>query len=342
MSNKGNQIELEYGDPAIVVVIDGDEIAYKCAAENEERGVKVTNTSNEASANFKNKTEFKKLVHSLEVPDDLFTIEDTQVGGSKINAQGTLKRMITNLCKAVDAGAYEIYIGGKDNFRDSLPLPRKYKGDREGTVRPILLKDMKDYLVRFHKAVEIEGREADDQLTTRMYDGYKSNKKIVAATQDKDAKQTSGWLYDPNSKKIQFIDGFGELEIVELSKKTVKGAGRKFLYFQMVFGDSADCYDPRDLAKTVTGKKPSFGEITAYNLMKDLNTDKECLEAVTGLYKGWFGEDKFSYTDWKETEHTITWVDALQLYTDCAFMQRWEGDRLDIRKLLDKLGIDYE
>ena len=342
MSKFGNQIELEYGDPDIIAVIDGDEIAFKCAAENEERGVKVTNTSNDASANFKNKTEFKKLVHSLEVPDDLFTIEDTQVGGSKIHAQGTLKRMIANLCKAVDAGYYEIYIGGEGNFRDELPLPTKYKGDRESSIRPILLDDMKDYLVRFHKAVVIEGKEADDQLTTRMYDGYKTKKKIVAATQDKDAKQTSGWLYDPNNKKLQFIDGFGELEIVQLSKNTVKGTGRKFLYFQMIFGDSADCYDPRELVKAVKGKKPRFGEIAAYNLLNPLETDKDCLEAVTGLYKEWFGEEEFTYKDWKEQEHTITWVDALQLYTDCAFMQRFEGDRLDIRKLLGKLGIDCD
>ena len=338
-----NQVETGFGQEGVVAVLDGDELAFKMAAACEERGILVTNLGNSATASFKNRTEFKDFLKGLEVPDDFYTITDTQIAESTIIARGKLKRAIINLCKKLEASKYEIYIGGTSNFRDTLPLPKPYKGNREGLVKPLLLSDLKEYLVRFHKAVIIEGKEADDQLTTRMYEGSRCKENIIAVTQDKDATATPGFLYNPTKNTLTTVKGLGELYIDDTTKTpTVKGFGRRFLYFQVIFGDSADHYDPRDLVEIVTGKKPRFGEKTAYNLLKDLKNDVECITAITDLYKKWFGDKPFTYEDHSGESHTGTYIDAMQLYWDCAHMQRWEGDRVDVRALLKKLEVSYE
>ena len=41
-------------------------------------------------------------------------------------------------------------LSGKNNFRDNLPLPSKYKGNREDMIRPLLLNDVKDYIKQYH------------------------------------------------------------------------------------------------------------------------------------------------------------------------------------------------
>ena len=62
-----------------IAVIDGDEIAFQIAAACEERLIKVTNTTNNESSNFKHRTELKKFLAGLEVPEDFFIVEDVQV-----------------------------------------------------------------------------------------------------------------------------------------------------------------------------------------------------------------------------------------------------------------------
>ena len=58
-------------------------------------------------------------------------------------------------------------------------------------------------------------------------------------------------------------------------------------------------------------------------------------------YKIWYPVP-LTYTAWDNTRHTKTWLEIMQLYTNCAFMQRWDGDRLDVAKLLDKMGVTIE
>jgi hypothetical protein len=54
----------------VIAVIDGDEIAYSIAAACEERTIKATNQLNNESSSFKHRTELKKFLHGLEVPDE--------------------------------------------------------------------------------------------------------------------------------------------------------------------------------------------------------------------------------------------------------------------------------
>jgi hypothetical protein len=131
--------------------------------------------------------------------------------------------------------------------------------------------------------------------------------------------------------------GFGEL-IVD-AKGKVRGKGRKWLYFQTIFGDSTDSYDPRDLAEKVAGKRPRFGEKAAFALLNSLPDDKACWEAIHNQFLNWFGAEQFTYEAWNGESITTDYLGALQMYFDFARMRRKEDDLVDVRVVLKKLGV---
>jgi hypothetical protein len=132
-------------------------------------------------------------------------------------------------------------------------------------------------------------------------------------------------------REPKLVTGLGEIELVK-DNKDFDGYGRKFYYAQWVLGDATDCFKPCELAK----KK--FGVVAMYNLLKDCNTDKECVEAVYNQYKTWYPEPT-TYTAWDDTEHTKNVIEIMDMYAACAHMKRFEDDVFDTKKLLDKLEI---
>lgn len=328
-------------DNDIVVVVDGDEVAYMIAAACETRGVIIKNTSTGAESEFRNKTQFLKLLKGMEYPDDLFSITETQVAEPAKNAFSTIKKRIESIKNRFNTNNIEIYVGGENNFRDSLPLPVKYKGNRDDTLRPILLDDCKNYLLTYAGAKLVTGYEVDDAQVMRQWGGYINKTKIINLSRDKDSKGCMGWLANPDDKDdvpAEFIDGLGSLYIDD--KKKVRGSGRIFLYFQVCVGDKADNYNPRDLVEQVRGKKPKFGDKAAYTLLAQCKTDKECLQSLHDLYLSWFGSEKFSYKTWDgKVVDNADYITALQLYFDCARMLRWEGDKVIVRSMLNKMEV---
>ena len=333
-------------DPTITAVFDGDELIYGIGFACEERLHQATNPLNkEGIAHFKNKTTMDKFLQGIELPEGFeFEVATVQKAEPVANALATMKRSINKVRNTLKAANYEVYIGGENNFRDKLPLPKKYK-DRDGTIKPLLFPELKEYLLKYHDAQLVVGREADDAITSRMYDGFKSKTKVVGVTQDKDARMASGWLINAKKPNIpeEYIEGLGEVHLDVNAKGKegkLKGTSRKFFYAQCLLGDSTDTYDPRDLVKHLTGKSPRYGDKSCFKLLNPCNTDKECLQLIADTYKGWFGEEEFKYKDWHGNMNTMDWKGALQMYADCAWMQRWEGDQLDIIKVMTKLGVE--
>ena len=317
-----------------LVCIDGDILSYRAAAANEKRFVTAVHNETAESYEFDTATKFKEWAGDTK---DEYTITPGQKAGKLQNAFHILNQMIGNIVKACEAESYHIVVSGDDNFRLDLPLPTRYKDSRKESMRPLQLKDCKNYLINMHNAEVSVGVEADDVLVAYMVAGH------TQASIDKDANHGPGMLYNwDNMEKPEHISGFGELNVIEkvsasgTKTKDVKGKGRIWLYFQMVFGDPVDAYKPCELAKA------KFGDIGAYNLLKGCKTDKEALEALVRQYKAWY-PDPITYKAWNgEIQKDKTWLDIWQLYADCAFMRRWDGDRFDVRKVLDKMEIAYD
>lgn len=310
-----------------LVVVDGDLISYKASAASETRTILVTNKDTGKTKEFANRTAFKDWGKEECKDISMYSIEDVQTPEPLENCLHTVKMMLQGIHEASGCKDMKVVVQGEGNFRDSLLLPTKYKSNRAENQKPIHLTEARNYLLGKYKAEQAHGQESDDVLASYAYEGYKTKQRIVQATIDKDANQCAGWLLNwDKMKEPQFISGLGSIT------KDGKGFGRKFLYYQMVVGDPSDCYKPTELTKF------KYGAASAFKDFGELNTDKECWEKMKKLYQSWYPDD-FTYIAWSGEEVEGSWLQMMQLYADCAHMKRFEGDRLDVKNTLDKMGL---
>jgi hypothetical protein len=314
-----------------ILIIDGDILSFRCAAANETRSIRVTHKVTGQQTEHAHRTAFREHIRGS-FEESEFDIEDVQTCEDLSHAYHAINTCIEAWMKKCEADSYEIYISGEGNFRDELPLPSRYKGTREGNIRPVQLKECREYLVKRHGAIPVDGMEADDRLAHRAYEGFKQGTKNIVISLDKDSYGVDSWLYNwTKMDKPERIKGFGEIELDE--DKKLRGKGRKWFYAQWVMGDPVDAFKPSEIAK----KK--FGDVACCNLLKDCNDDKSAVQAVYNQYKKWYPQP-VTYTAWDGTEHTKDVVEIMDMYAACAHMKRFDNDVFDTRKLLTKLEIE--
>lgn len=326
-----------------VLILDADSIAYKAAAANESRSITASHKEKDNVTEWANRTAFRAFLkeNNLTHTEADYLVVDVQEPRHISYGKSLVREIIKGYHTKTGVIAEEIYIGGAENFRDKIPLPLKYKGKRVDTLRPVQLRDIRQFMVVELGAVVVNGEEVDDVGSKRAYAGWKEDKgRVIQVTEDKDALQCSGWLFNPAKMASPvYIQGFGE---IHREGTGVKGTGRLWLYYQALYGDSVDCYHGCDLWKIAgaqEGLKRQFGEVAAYNVLKDCKTDAEAWIALYTQYSTWY-PDKITYTAWDGIEQVDKdCVDIMQMYFDCAFMRRWDNDRINCREVLTKLGV---
>ena len=117
---------------------------------------------------------------------------------------------------------------GGSCFRTYRATLKKYKGNREGTVRPDHYQGIRDHLLAKHKALVYHKWEADDTACMFMETAKtKPDQLAILAAIDKDLEQQSCMHVNPNKKKegVYYVDEF---------------EGAYSFYKQMLMGDVAD------------------------------------------------------------------------------------------------------
>lgn len=364
------------------LLFDYDPILYECGFIGETRHVKVVHRESGDSHEFANRTLFyghwkkkaggwlaefnKGRSEEKQRHADEFDYTDVQVPGEIKNCLNVMKSTIQGIKEASGADSYYGYSGKGDSFRLGLSTVLKYKGNRDGALRPVFLDDLKEYLIKSHGCKLVQGIEADDACSIDSYDSYlkwKKSKdekdKLILAYVDKDYLQCAAHLLNTNKQDgiDSYGNGLGWLGIVERqssSGKTVrevKGRGRLWLYQQVLDGDSSDNYCANSASSM------EWGEMSAYNLLKDCKTDKEAFEALVQGYKtlypasktiigwrGYEGGDRKAalLPNAQEFGIEIDWLYMLQENMTMAFMLRRLGDKIDVKETLDKLGVQYK
>lgn len=318
-----------------VLIFDGDSIAFRASAAIDNRSVLVKHLPSERTKVFKNRTEFKDLLvlKGTEFKPELYEFTDQQDAGSLITACRIMRNQTEGIVQKLDASEVLICLSGESNFRDSLPLPSKYKGQREGAMRPVHLKAAKAFLWKNYPSVLADNREADDDLIIKGYEYLDKGYDPVLASVDKDAFSATGLsLYDftADNAEVEKVPDFGSLW--DTGKK-ITGRGFVWLMAQMLMGDNADDWKPSEIA----GKK--YGEKTAYKLLKDCRTHAEALTKVIQQYKTWYPEP-VTYTAWDGREYTKDYRDIFQMYFYCARMMQHENDKLDAAEFCSKYGVE--
>ena len=342
---------------------DGDSVMHLVASASEKRSIEVTHPSMGAPIKFKTRTLFwgskrdksggwlgafneERVSNGGEAykPEE-FTIKDIQTPEPVAHCLSSAKRYILNICDKLDCYDYDVFVGEGETFREQILMPegRRYKQNRDGIVRSLYVNDVKDYLIKHHDAKVIKDTEVDDYLAEIGYSNYlriqehgdaDGDMDIIIA-RDKDAMGCEGWLFNPDKMTRPFyVHGFGRLWVD--SKGKIRGVGRKFKYFQLLFGDSVDHYNPR----LILGETFRYGEKSIFKDLDPLTTDKECWKLIVDKYKSFLPES-ITYKTWSGTKESDNWLTWLQKHFTLVHMRRFEGDSPQVVDILNKLGVDF-
>ena len=276
-------------------------------------------------------------------------------------AQIMINMKLKGLRQQFNINNIDICIGGGECFRNSLATVEPYKGNRKDSLRPILLKKLREWVMKERNGEYApEGFENDDYVEWFGYQGWLHYKKhkvfsygVIAEDKDSfsnpkllinfgqhtgednpfkgDYKFPQAWLI-PDSGVSS-----GEVDLVVKSKKEFKASGLKWLLGQaFLIGDSADHYNA---LKHLKHYKTNFGDVAAYELLADKETPKDCIQAVIDLYSKLlpYGVE---YTDHKGESHDVDTLTYMNIYFLVAYMTRSSNDQTDFFKLCKAFKVD--
>lgn len=322
-------------------VFDFDVIAFRAAAAGETRSIKAyhpitgdeftTNTRTSLYGHWVKKdggllAEFNKT-NGTDYKADELVITDIQTPEPTANILHTTKMMVESVLYQLKTNKFNGYLGKGESFRVERSTLLKYKGSRDGLLRPLLLNDVREYIVKKYGAEVVEGLESDDWVTI---DAYRDKSKVVVSS-DKDSRGTECLVYNPFSGEgIQDCSGYGSLYLN--SKGEVKGHGRQWFYFQLA-GDSADNYKANCFSDL------DFGDKSMYKVLKDCKNDRESLQAVSEAFQLMYPAPK-TVIGWREDEITIDWKYVLnEMWSMAHMLRKPEGDYIVGTDIMKKLGV---
>lgn len=353
------------------VVLDLDQTCFVAAAGAEKRTIKATHIRSGKSEIFKNRTEFygagKKAIGGWLKDSNTnremaaikagkkfrplgredFLIEDIQTPEPVENCLHLLKIKINAILEHMQSENGVGVLGGDGNFRLVLPTPEIYKGNREDTLRPLLLKETRNYVQKKYGAIVIDGIEADDYLTMQQWEGWchyqrtgKFNK--VVASFDKDQVQCPGLIFNTmretdkgreagwkHPQPMLIDDSMGE---VWMEKGKVKGWGKRFFGYQMLFGDTSDNVKPYQNFDI------KFGEGAAFKVISPCETEQDMWAAIIDTYKGWFPEG-VEFKDHMGGDRKFTAGQWASVIFQLVYMKRWDGDNTTLASKLREVGL---
>lgn len=186
---------------------------------------------------------------------------------------------------ALRAGRVEgVYL---PNFREALAEGKVYKGTRKQD-KPFHWINLTAYLQSGAFDLQLAiGCEADDLIGIQHTD---SPSDTIICTRDKDLRMVPGLHYgwecgkQPEFGPVEY-DSLGKIELIRSKSGTkIKGGGFKFFASQLLTGDVVD---------NIGGAR-GIGPVTAYGILADLPSERDCFSAVVSTFKE-VGGDK-----WKE------------------------------------------
>lgn len=349
----------------VVINLDLDQTAFVAAAGAEKRTIVAKHIKSGRTMEFRNKTEFwgrQKTVVGGWLKDqntnmaaklgdkfvpwtrDDFIIEDKQTPEPVENCLHLLKIKINAILEHMGGARGVGVLGGSGNFRLALPTPEIYKGNREDTVRPLLLAETRAYVQRKYGAVVIDGIEADDYLTMKQYEGWLHYKKTgkfnqIVASFDKDQVQCPGLIFNTMRDSTErdwkhplpwlIDDSMGE---IWMEGGKVKGWGKKFFGYQMLFGDQSDNVKPYQNFEGIR-----FGETSAFKIISPCHDDKTMWQAIVNQYKEWF-PDGVAFTDHQGIDRKFTAGQWASVIFQAVYMKRTDNDNTTLGHVLRNVG----
>ena len=254
-------------------LVDGDILRYRIGFACESKTYSITINGEEewgARATFDKKKDLNQWIEDHGLKEDEYQVDTTVVADPIEFCLHSVKLQMNSILEGAGADSYQVYLSGKDNFRDKLATIRPYKGTRPDR-KPFHYDNITTYLIDKWGAVVIEGQEADDALSIAQYKAWtlnggmddewfmRGNSGTIIATIDKDLDCCPGWHYNFVKDVKYWVD---------------EDTANEWFYCQLIMGDTVD---------NIQGV-PGAGKKKAYEVLSKCHTEMERYQAVLKLY----------------------------------------------------------
>ena len=315
------------------VAVDSDTLLYSAVAACESRTIEVLHSPTGKSKEFKNRTEFKAVMKSKEkeITSD-YCIIDRQEPEPVENALHLIKQRAEKILDNFQGCEVVFCAGDNNNFRAALPYPTKYKGNRDNTLRPLLLKDAHEYFRKKYKAVRAEGNEVDDEIAILAYGALEQGREAIVLSPDGDSRQFDGLKlgsYHSDLCSCVSIDFWHDMKWID---GEFDSYGFPWMMMQGIVGDATDGLNPSYLAKKRFGEKGFFNEFGR------LKTPEDMVVKFIEKYQQWYPSE-FTYTTWDGKEVKADWKFMLNLYWKGTTMKRKRNEEPDFWQFLKEKGV---
>lgn len=194
-------------------IIDADSLLYKVLYGSESKQYQLFDTST-FDVVFQTKT--KKQIHEQLDLLEMSGVDTTNLMLNETTVEPdfeeikeqfklSLLRLQDNVSSHFDVDSFTYFIGGKGNFRYDLATIQKYKGNRI-LEKPKYYDSLKQYASRLPNFVVVDDIEADDAVSTIVYNDHVSGKnEVVLCAIDKDLRNTPCTLYNYNNGSVEYI-----------------------------------------------------------------------------------------------------------------------------------------
>lgn len=181
----------------MLLLIDADSALYRAGCANETRSYLVV-----LDGNVIGEEHYKKDAVALAEQYEGAEIVPHKEAG----AIGITLYNLRQVCKSffsLKHTAYEMYFGGKGNFR--LDIFPEYKQDRDPLLKPLHLTQMKKHLEGQYGAIPVDGEEADDRVSWRQMQCIENGVESCIVTIDKDLNNTQGYHYNWLKEHLYYV-----------------------------------------------------------------------------------------------------------------------------------------
>jgi hypothetical protein len=243
-------------------LIDGDVLVYQFGWIAQSADYTVLDNEGEVLFSGRNKTECNNFIkevagfgaaveeYTVSKGEDVCTpIEDTYSG---------IDTRIEWITKKSKCTTNQVYLSGKNNFREGVATIKPYKGNRSGD-KPLYYERIREYFVEKHNAIVSEGEEADDLL------GIYQTEDTCICTIDKDLWTVPGLHF--NFKSALLDDVTKEESVYNLQH-------------QHILGDRVD---------NIPGIR-GMGPVKTEKALRDKSEEERWL-LIADLYKKEYGND---------------------------------------------------
>lgn len=183
------------------LLIDGDIVVYSCGHASDTREYIINDQS------FKYKKEAVQYCKDNKFDKD--KIEKVVTHSSEEECLSNVTHFINRLRETCDyAMEYTVYLTGKDNFREKVAVTVPYKGNRDDSQKPFHYAAIREYLLRNHRGVLVDGMEADDAMGIAQWKSEQDWSKTCIVSTDKDLNMIPGTHYNWQKDLMYDIDPY--------------------------------------------------------------------------------------------------------------------------------------